>query len=237
MGLISAWMVPVRVEGKAIAVLNAASRGSSDNDSKLTEVLGMLGAILGSALERLKAHEKLVHQVNHDPVTGLPNRRKLYEQINQSIKSKNPEILSVLFIDLDRFKAVNDSLSHQVGDELLKMVGLRIQQVLPKAHLVARVGGDEFIVLMDDEEDARRSKEAAQRIIQGLSHPFNIVGTPIEIGASIGISLSTGELSGAEEMIKAADLAMYEAKSAGRNTFRINRSKRQLSQRVVNVSE
>ncbi|OMH39257.1 diguanylate cyclase domain-containing protein [Motiliproteus sp. MSK22-1] len=221
-GMISAWSIPIRLKGKIAGVLNAASAEKRTPDDHLVNILGTLGAIVGSTFERLKIQDELIQQVNHDTVTGLPNRRMLYQQINKRIYNGDLHKIAVLFVDLDHFKNVNDTLGHQVGDELLCLIGKRIRKIIRKSDLLARIGGDEFVVLTEDRDSASHSCETANRIIQCLSKPFNINGNTVTIGASIGISHAFQDLCKADDMIKKADIAMYDAKKAGRNTFRIN---------------
>lgn len=218
-GLVSAWCIPIWIAGETVAVLNAASRQKIDSNEHLASILGTLGVILGNALERLKVQDKLIHQVNHDTITGLPNRRLLYKNIDQSLAGSKGGIVSVLFIDLDYFKVVNDTLGHQVGDELLCLVAKRIRHTIRDTDVLARVGGDEFIVLIPHSHSEKTSTETAHRIIESLSRPFDIGGETVVIGASIGISLSQMKAKNTEEMIKEADVAMYKAKAAGRNSY------------------
>ncbi len=220
-GLNTAWSLPVRIEGEVVAVLNTAATETRDDGGKLVEVLEALSSILGSTLERLKLQEQLIYQVNHDTVTDLPNRRLLYRKMNRLIGSDTEQKFAVLFIDLDRFKVVNDTFGHQVGDELLRIVGKRIKHVIREEDIVARIGGDEFIVLIKENAASGRSSSTAQRIIHSISKSFKVRENSVHIGASIGICISSGGACNAQEMIKAADMAMYKAKAAGRNTYRV----------------
>ncbi len=227
-GMTCAWSIPVRSGKRVIAVLNASSSAPDANPHRLMDILGTLSGIIGSVLERLNAQQKLIHQVNHDNVTGLPNRVLLNRHIDKFMSDQHIQRFALLFVDLDHFKAVNDTLGHQVGDELLALVGKRMRHTVREEDLVARVGGDEFIVLLKDDNQARRSQETAHRIISALSHPFDIKGEILNINASIGICLSSDTLYKTEDMIKAADMAMYEAKVAGRGTYRISQQQQPL---------
>lgn len=227
-GMNCAWSIPVRCENRIIAVLNAAASAPDSNSHRLMDILGTLSGIIGSVLERLNAQQKLIHQVNHDSVTGLPNRVLLNRQIDRLMKNHKIQRYALLFVDLDHFKVVNDTLGHQVGDELLALVGKRMRHTIRGEDLVARVGGDEFIVLLQDDNQASRSQETAHRIIDALSHPFDIKGETLSINASIGICLSSDTLFKPEDMIRAADMAMYDAKLAGRGTYRISQQQQPL---------
>ncbi|WP_261841306.1 sensor domain-containing diguanylate cyclase [Aliamphritea ceti] len=227
-GMNCAWSIPVRSENRVIAVLNAASTAADTDPHRLMDILGTLSGIIGSVLERLNAQEKLIHQVNHDSVTGLPNRLLLNLQINELMQNHQSQRYALMFIDLDHFKIINDTLGHQIGDELLALVGKRMRHTIREEDLVARVGGDEFIVLMKDDNQASRSQETAHRIIDALSGPFDIKGETLNINASIGICLSSDTLYKTEDMIRAADMAMYEAKVAGRGTYRISQQQQPL---------
>ncbi|WP_271270626.1 sensor domain-containing protein [Aliamphritea hakodatensis] len=227
-GMNCAWSIPVRCENRIIAVLNAAASVPDSNSHRLLDILGTLSGIIGSVLERLNAQQKLIHQVNHDSVTGLPNRVLLNRQIDRLMKNHHTQRYALLFVDLDHFKVVNDTLGHQVGDELLALVGKRMRHTIRGEDLVARVGGDEFIVLLQDDNQASRSQETAHRIIDALSHPFDIKGEILSINASIGICLSSEILYKPEDMIRAADMAMYDAKLAGRGTYRISQQQQPL---------
>ncbi|MFZ0923423.1 MAG: diguanylate cyclase, partial [Candidatus Acidiferrales bacterium] len=164
---------------------------------------------------------RMAHAAQHDVLTNLPNRILLNDRITQSIalarRQRRP--VAVLFLDLDKFKHINDSLGHAMGDRLLQSVSQRLTNVLRRSDTVSRQGGDEFVMLLPDlacEEDAPTS---AQKILLSLSAPHSLAGDGLYIGASIGISLYPKDGEDAETLIKNADAAMYRAKNAGRNCF------------------
>lgn len=164
---------------------------------------------------------RLQELVNHDSLTGLPNRRLLNELLEQAIKRAEREnhSLALLFIDLDRFKAVNDTLGHQVGDKLLYEVAGRIKRAVRESDVVARQGGDEFLVVMDFIESPEVATIVAQKIIHALQIDFMIDSKEIFIGASVGISVFPKDGKEVDTLVKAADIAMYQVKSQGKNNF------------------
>lgn len=175
-----------------------------------------------SDISEIKASQnKLSRLVNHDTLTGLPNRRLLNELLDHAIKrsAREQNQTAILFIDLDRFKAVNDSLGHQVGDQLLIQVSERINQCIRDSDVVARLGGDEFVVMMSLINQNQDAALVAQKIIQTLKREFIINGNEIYIGASIGISISKPEGQDVEALIKEADTAMYHVKNHGKNHY------------------
>lgn len=220
-GLRWSWSIPVKVKGSTVGILNMASDVTErcEKNDNLMYILGALGASLGSTLERLEVQGELTQLANFDTVTGLPNRRMIYQQIDNKIAAQEPAAFSVLFIDLDKFKSVNDTYGHQFGDELLCMVAKRIREVVSQPDIVARIGGDEFLALLDENDAANHGPAIAQRIIHSLTQSFSVGDTLVSIGASIGIRQSSTTDRSAEAIVRDADMAMYDAKSAGRNTF------------------
>ncbi|WP_018873306.1 bifunctional diguanylate cyclase/phosphodiesterase [Thioalkalivibrio sp. ALJ16] len=176
-----------------------------------------------SAESRLRAHEvDLAYQAEHDPLTGLPNRLLLVEQLTEAMDhaARTCSRVAVLFVNLDRFKTINDSLGHAVGDDLLQILGERLKAHFD-ARLVARIGGDEFIAVLDDADERPRIEGRARQLLQLIAEPFAVGGwRDLQVGASIGIALFPDHATTAGELITQADAAMYEAKDAGRNTFR-----------------
>ena len=170
----------------------------------------------------IKASQKQLNKlVNHDALTGLPNRRLLNELLDHAIKrsEREQQAIAVLFIDLDRFKAINDSLGHQVGDKLLFEASMRISQAIRESDVVARLGGDEFLVMMNIISKPDDAALVAQKIIHALQTEFIINGKEIFIGASIGIAISFKDGNDVDSLIKAADIAMYQVKNRGKNNY------------------
>jgi diguanylate cyclase (GGDEF)-like protein len=171
--------------------------------------------------ERKRAEESLLHLAHHDPLTELPNRLLFIDRLERSIsKARRFKLqLAVLFIDLDRFKKINDSLGHTVGDKLLRLVAQRFQSCIRNEDTVSRLGGDEFTVIMESLNKPQHATVTAQKLIESMAEPFEIEGHKLFITTSIGISLYPQDGNVAEELLRNADSAMYRAKEEGRNTF------------------
>jgi diguanylate cyclase (GGDEF)-like protein len=173
---------------------------------------------------RRAAEREALAAVRRDPMTGLPNRMMFLELAGVALGEAWTcgSKCSVLFIDLDGFKPVNDTLGHAAGDALLIAVGKRLQQCAPRTALVARLGGDEFAILLPRSDQAGDDAIlTAKLILAALQHPFEIGGDDIAINASIGIATGPDNGRRAEDLTNAADLAMYEAKRAGRGTIQV----------------
>ncbi|WP_211239033.1 GGDEF domain-containing protein [Desulfonatronum lacustre] len=169
--------------------------------------------------EQALAEEKIWHSANHDPLTGLPNRRLFLDRLEQGVthakRSSLP--LAVLFLDLDGFKKVNDSLGHEVGDHLLSDVAKRITDCIREEDTVARMGGDEFTVILTGAKERNGVERVAKDIIDALEKPFLIAQQPVQISVSIGISFYPHDASSPHALLEAADQAMYNAKKSGSN--------------------
>jgi diguanylate cyclase (GGDEF)-like protein/PAS domain S-box-containing protein len=178
-------------------------------------------AVFEDITESKRSQSQLHALVNHDPLTGLPNRRLFNELLDHTIKlaERDNYQVAVLFIDLDRFKAINDSLGHQVGDKLLREVSERISRCLRKNDVLARLGGDEFIVMLDKINHQDQAELIAKMIIHSLQAEFNINNSEIFSTASIGISIFPKDGSDVDSTIKAADMAMYQIKNKGKNNY------------------
>jgi diguanylate cyclase (GGDEF)-like protein len=189
-----------------------------DDRGEVTHLVGIYADIT----EFKNAQDKLHELVNHDPLTGLPNRRLLNELMDHAIRRAEREHnrIALLFVDLDRFKTINDTLGHQVGDRLLAEVSRRITHVVRESDATARLGGDEFLVMMDFLRDIEDATIVAKKIIAAMNKEFIIDGNVFYIGASIGISVYPDNGTEVEELIKAADIAMYHVKSEGKNNYR-----------------
>ena len=174
------------------------------------------------ATERLRTQRDASRLAMYDSLTGLANRHRMGMMLVRTLKAfaaaQRP--LAVLLIDLDRFKQVNDTLGHPAGDELLKQVAQRLQQVCDKGAEIGRLGGDEFQVVLPDVEDRGRLGELAKRIISIVSQPYTIGGSRCVIGASVGIAIAPFDGGTSEDLIRSADLALYAAKGGGRGQFR-----------------
>ncbi|MBS1139100.1 MAG: diguanylate cyclase/phosphodiesterase with and sensor(s) [Proteobacteria bacterium] len=168
-----------------------------------------------------QAEERLFHMANHDSLTGLPNRMNFSEQLGQTLqRCKRQECgAAVVFIDLDRFKIINDTLGHAIGDKYLKIVAERLSSATRKQDLLARWGGDEFVMAMEGQDDPRIVGETLTRLIVMLAEPIHLGGHELIPTASIGVAIYPEDGSRSAELIKAADTAMYGAKQRGRNCY------------------
>jgi len=171
--------------------------------------------------DRKIAEQRIAHMAHHDALTGLPNRVLLRDRIGQAIAQahRNGTQLAVLFIDLDRFKTINDSLGHQLGDRLLQSVASRILVCVREGDTVSRVGGDEFVIVIPAVESSADAGAVAAKILEVLAASFHLHGNDLHVAASIGISLYPADGADAETLMRNADTAMYHAKDSGRANF------------------
>ncbi|HTV80571.1 MAG TPA: EAL domain-containing protein [Steroidobacteraceae bacterium] len=171
----------------------------------------------------LEKQQHLDHVAHHDQLTGLPNRLFLTAHLPVALKvaEQNNQLLAVLFLDLDRFKHINDSRGHETGDQLLKAVAQRFRDTLRGEDVVARMGGDEFVVVLKSVRNPKDVHEATQRLIESLASPIVIGGTPLITTASIGVSLFPRDGSDMTSLLQHSDTAMYKAKERGRNNCQI----------------
>jgi diguanylate cyclase (GGDEF)-like protein len=171
---------------------------------------------------RKEDEQSLLQQAMYDRLTGLPNRTlfldRLHRLIKRSRRSPNTKF-AILFLDLDRFKVINDSLGHSIGDELLIAVAKRLESALRAGDSVSRLGGDEFTILIDEVQNADEAVHISERACRALEHPFNLGGHEVFTSASIGIVISGGGLDKAEDLIQRADTAMYRAKALGKGRY------------------
>jgi diguanylate cyclase (GGDEF)-like protein/PAS domain S-box-containing protein len=195
---------------------------------KLLPHIDVQGKVLGcftvttDITDHVLAAQQLDRVAHHDTLTGLPNRLLFNDRLAQAISQarRGPSQFALLYLDLDRFKQVNDSLGHTVGDELLQAVANRIRQQVRESDTVARIGGDEFSIILPNILKREEAKIVAQKIINALADPF-LLGSQeqdVSIGASIGIAIYPSDAPDADELVKLADAAMYSAKLTG-NSF------------------
>ena len=185
---------------------------------------GRAQRVIGVAMnitERKIAEQRVAHMAHHDALTGLPNRVLLRDRIQQAIAQahRNAAQLAVLFVDLDRFKNINDSLGHELGDRLLQSVASRILVCVREGDTVSRVGGDEFVIVIPGIGSASDASAVAAKILEVLASAFHLHGNDLHVAASIGISLYPADGSDAETLMRNADTAMYHAKDSGRANF------------------
>ncbi|NRR28815.1 EAL domain-containing protein [Oxalobacteraceae bacterium] len=168
-----------------------------------------------------ESQEKLDHLAHHDPLTALPNRLLFHDRLQHAIQraTRDTEQLALLFIDLDRFKNVNDTLGHHIGDELLQQVAKALSDRLREGDTLARLGGDEFIVLLEDVDNEYSASLVAEKLVTMFEQPFMVAGHELFVTCSVGISLFPNDAVDLNMLIRNADVAMYQAKARGRNGF------------------
>ncbi|HZV55640.1 MAG TPA: diguanylate cyclase [Rhodocyclaceae bacterium] len=171
--------------------------------------------------ERVQAEQRIWHLAHHDPLTGLPNRTLLHDRLEQALvqATRDGHRVGVMFLDLDRFKSINDSLGHAVGDELLKQVAARVSRAVRAEDTVSRLGGDEFIVVLRDLTGPDDAVPVAEKIVKALATTISALGYDLCVTPSIGISIFPDDGTEALQLMKNADTAMYHAKASGRNNF------------------
>lgn len=175
--------------------------------------------------EKEEAAELIRHMANHDSLTNLPNRNYFRKRLPQAISlaKRHDRILCLLFIDLDRFKPINDTFGHNVGDLVLQVVAQRLTAMLRSSDSVCRLGGDEFVILLESTNDSIGAENVAAKAIEVLNEPIEVENHVCYIGASIGISIYPEDCEDAETMLRQADIAMYHAKKKGRNCYSLYR--------------
>ncbi len=176
-----------------------------------------------TALQNLELLEKVSHMAWHDALTGLPNRRLFEDRVEQElVRSRRVgEPVCMFFVDLDHFKTVNDTFGHAAGDDLIRQVSQRLVDTVRAQDTVARVGGDEFAILLPGLSDQLAIDQLAQRSLEALGAPFVVFGEEVETSASIGIAMAPDHGDSYDELLSRADEAMYRAKDRGRNAFQM----------------
>ncbi len=219
--LAALYLAQFLVVHRAQAILRSQAKAlhaaNEDLDRRVQERTQALEHEIG---ERRLAQQQLDHLAHHDPLTGLPNRTLFRQRLTQQLQqldTAGQALLAVLFIDLDRFKDVNDTLGHPVGDALLINVTRRLQASMGPGDLLARLGGDEFICLLDGLNGAPQAEAVAQRLLALFQQPFTVDDNRLHLSASIGISLAPVDGMDVDVLVRQADAAMYQAKALGRN--------------------
>ncbi|MCC5650279.1 EAL domain-containing protein [Nostoc sp. XA013] len=210
----------IGIQDKVERWLRAKGQAYFDANGK---PLRFIGTVL-NITEQKQTEAQLIHDVFHDSLTGLPNRALFVERLEQALaltKRHSDYRFAVLFLDVDRFKVINDSLGHIIGDQLLTALARRLERCLRAGDTVARLGGDEFTILLDDIKDLNDVKNVANRINVALTGAFNLGGNEVITTVSIGIALGTSTYNLSEELIRDADIAMYRAKALGKARYEI----------------
>jgi len=188
---------------------------------RTTELTAANSQLQKEIFERMQAEQRIWHVAHHDALTGLPNRTLLHDRLEQALTQagRDDHRVAVMFIDLDRFKSINDTLGHAIGDELLRQVAGRLNGVVRAVDTVSRLGGDEFIVVLRQIAGPDDAVLVAEKIIDAMATPLVVHEHPLRVTPSIGISIFPDDGGGAMQLMKNADTAMYHAKARGRNTF------------------
>lgn len=226
----SMWMEILQSKGASrVAIANQTRRGAVihtewyntpliDAEDKLIGV----ATLVQDVTERLNTERTIHYMAHHDALTGLPNRRLMQDRLNQAILQarRQQRHVALMFIDLDRFKLVNDTLGHETGDYVLRDIAKRLTKAVREGDTVSREGGDEFVIILPDLEKPEAAQIVANKILAELVRPIEVTGHDLTVTASIGISHYPNDATDVQHLLKHADSAMYQAKEAGRNTAR-----------------
>ena len=215
-------VLPVIAKNKVIGTLNISSKIPDFFSTEIVEKLSNFTNQIALALDRIAAYESLQNSAYHDFLTGLPNYRMFKIRVSELIEKTNNQehsLAAVMFIDLDRFKMVNDTFGHATGDLLLKHIGQLLSSCLTNQDIVSRFGGDEFSIFLPNIKNQEEAAEVSKKILKTLEKPLFIKGYEISISASIGIALYPENGLDADSLLKHADRAMYRVKKSGKKNF------------------
>ena len=219
----SAWLIEDITQRRAAehALLEANSEMERRVNARTAELAAANEKLQAEVFERMQTEQQIWHMAHHDALTGLPNRALLQDRLAQALHqaSRRDNRVAVMFLDLDRFKSINDSLGHAVGDELLKQVAERLRGSVRSMDTVSRLGGDEFVVVLHDVGNADDVVMVAEKILASLAPPLQIENHSLHMTPSVGISVFPDDGTDAMQLMKNADTAMYHANAAGRNNF------------------
>jgi diguanylate cyclase (GGDEF)-like protein/PAS domain S-box-containing protein len=216
------WSVPiVSANGGVVGTLSLVGpqpREASEADRRLLDSVCRLAAV---AIDHRALTDKLSHQAQHDALTGLPNRLLFQDRLNQALAQarRNGQQVAVIYMDLDRFKHINDTLGHSAGDAFLRQAASRLDRCVRRCDTLARLGGDEFTVVLTELDDPRDAMRAAKNIVEAMRLPFAVEGRELFVTISLGISLFPDDGADGETLMVNADVAMYRAKELGRDNF------------------
>jgi diguanylate cyclase (GGDEF)-like protein len=222
-GVLSGITVPIRGRELPFGVLAAHAKSQRAFSADDVNFLQSVANVLAAAIERRRSEAETRHLALHDPLTGLPNRALFRDRLQHALaRSRRREgTLAVLFLDVDNFKVVNDSLGHEAGDELLTALAPRLAEAVRSGDTVARFGGDEFVLLCEEVADEQEAIEIAQRVKECFARPLQIAGGEHYVTASIGVALPSAGHDGPESLLRDADAAMYQAKERGRARYEV----------------
>jgi len=227
MGIVSCRSTPIlSADGVLLGILALHYKEGQPHDYSDTELLQAAARLAARALEQRGLNERLEFQARHDSLTGLPNRSYFMELLNAALEDAGQRsgYLAVLFIDLDRFKQINDILGHAMGDRLLKEVGQRLKRLLTADDLAGRMGGDEFIIVLTRQPDEQAVALASREFLMALRAPHQIEDNELFVTASIGVAIYPRHGKTVAELLRNADLAMYHAKNSGKNEVEVFRA-------------
>lgn len=220
-GLRTALGIPVMAGDEVIVVLEFFMRDLGEKDTRMMQLLSAVSAQLSSIIQRKRAEERLHYLAHYDDLTGLPNRVLVTDRIKQAMfeANRHARLVGVAFLDLDRFKTINDSLGHGVGDLLLKGVAERLSRCVREGDTVARLAGDEFTLVLADMAHVDHAAQVARKVLDSLSRPFHIAGHELFTSASLGMTLCPFDDDTVDGLLRNADIAMYRAKDQGGNGY------------------
>jgi len=223
-GLHGAFGFPLLLGGEVLGLMEFFHRDVREPDALLLKIAESIGNQIGQFMARKQAEERIRHLANYDELTGLPNRTMFHERLHHALAQalRHTRPLAVLFIDLDRFKNINDTLGHEAGDRVLREVAERLRGCLRDSDTVGRLGGDEFVVLLEGLPQLADVAAVAQKILDAAARPFMLAAREYHIGASIGISAFPEDGKDLQTLMKHADAAMYRAKELGRNNYQFH---------------
>jgi diguanylate cyclase (GGDEF)-like protein/PAS domain S-box-containing protein len=221
-GLRSAFAFPILIGDDFYGVMEFFGREVCAPDKALMDIVHTFGSQVGQFMARKAAEQNLRFVASHDPLTGLFNRSMFNERLQQALAqaTRFERSLALLFIDLDGFKVVNDTVGHNGGDALLSELATRLRATLREGDVIGRMGGDEFVVLIEEFTEAVQVAEVAKKVLETVARPFVLQGREFEISASLGISVFPDDGQDAQALLKNADIAMYLVKQQGKNSFR-----------------
>ncbi|HKB64064.1 MAG TPA: diguanylate cyclase, partial [Burkholderiales bacterium] len=220
-GLHGAFAFPVLAGNVTLAVLEFFSREIRNPDPSLLQMVRVIGSQIGQFMARKQAEENLLYVATHDTLTGLPNRYMFNQRFAHALNNaqRYRKTMALLFLDLDRFKFINDTLGHPFGDRLLQEAAGRLRMCLRESDTIARFGGDEFVALIEDFSEPGDVVSVAQKILHALRWPFMLQGETCHLTASIGVSLYPNDGTDLASLLKNADIATYRAKEQGKNNY------------------
>lgn len=212
-------LLPLIAQSGPVGVAELTASGQRPVDERRLALARTLAFEAAMAIENGRLYRELRHRALHDPLTGLANRSLFHDRVEHALARlgrQREAVVAVLFVDLDRFKAVNDSLGHARGDRLLSLVAERLLAVVRPAETVARLGGDEFALLLEDVASGDEALAVGERVVGAFVAPFQLAGEPVKASVSVGVAFRSAAGATVAELVQEADAAMYEAKRTGK---------------------